>query len=256
MILQFFLLKDYRKLVINVLTALSMVVIFFLIYSFGNWNNYGTFSLTTLGPRHSLVTCLETGSYKNYPDKRLVEEIEKICEECVAQGGYLSDYGTTTPIMELFGSNEKEININVSRFASYCIKTEKKAYWEYQVQKILYYWKTPYGGYANIRTQGNIREILFMLQRRIFWPLDIETGFIVMGIAWIMAIYEWIRTKKCPWWWLGCGGMLLGIEMSVYLNSYGEFPRLTIYALPFIYLGILLILEKGISCLSMSFSIK
>lgn len=46
-------------------------------------NAYGIFSISTAKGRQQLRVCVEQGFYKNYPDKNLVEAIDKILEETV-----------------------------------------------------------------------------------------------------------------------------------------------------------------------------
>ena len=65
-----------------------------------------------------------------------------------------------------------------------------------------------------------------------------------MLIAIIASVLKWIKRKECPWYWLGVAGTLLIIYLSVYIGSYADFTRLTVYSLPFVYFGILLLVDE------------
>lgn len=116
--LQFGLRKDCRLIVKKLTLVLGAVILLYMGYSYNNWYHWGTFNLTNLGPRHSLVPCLVTGCYQNYPDRSLVQEIEQIYNSSIENGDTGRGWATTTPIMQLFGTTAREQNINVRHFTS------------------------------------------------------------------------------------------------------------------------------------------
>lgn len=235
LILQFFIYPTKRKSVLKIGGAVGVASILCLAYAAICWMNYGTFSLTNLGPRHSLVPCIVTESYKNYPDEELVSEIEAIIESRKAEGGDIRDWDTTTPIMELFGDTERERNIRMAEFTSYCKRSDRKAYGWYLLNMINRYKKDRYAQ-SEMECNSWISAKTWEITQK-FGFLRIETGFWVILFSTVAAILLWIFDKKCPWYFLGTAGTLLIIEVSVFTQSYSDFKRLTAYTQPFIYFG-------------------
>lgn len=216
----------------------------FVGYSYINWRDYGTFNLTNLGPRHSLVPCLVTENYKNHKDKDLVGQIEKICTENVKLGKSLRGYETTTPVLDLFGNTERERYINARNFASFCIKSDVRGYISYLLDNIICSWKISYSIRNSNISHSKTSDLALSWLNDLAGYMHIGMGFRIMGIAIIASVVKWIRRKKCPWYWLGIAGTLLGIYISVYIGSYADFARLTVYSLPFVYFGILLLVDE------------
>lgn len=240
LLLQFFLQKDMRRMILKLASVLGVVILIYVGYSYNNWVQYGTFNLTNIGPRHSLVPCLVTGNYLNYPDQSLVSKIDSTYNAGIDAGNTPRGWDTTTPIMELFGSTERERNINVSAFTSYCIKTDLGAYLRYLFDNIISYWNRPY--YINVfsdvssSSANMFSGIILFIQRDLSF-FEVGTGFYMIAFSFCATLYIWLKKKKCPWFYLGIWGALTVIEVSVFLGSYDDFQRLTVYVLPFIYFG-------------------
>ncbi len=249
--LQFGLRKDCRLIVKKLTLVLGAVILLYIGYSYNNWFHWGTFNLTNLGPRHSLVPCLVTGCYQNYPDRSLVQEIEQIYNNSIENGDTGRGWETTTPIMQLFGTTAREQNINVRHFTSYCINTDRIAYIQYLCSNIIYWWRQSYSPYyynahpfSDISDSGKnpVFKIILFLQRDLP-AFRIASGFYMIAFSLLLTIYQWIVTKQCPWFYLGVWGAATVIEFSVFLGSYGSFTRLTVYILPFLYFGWALIIN-------------
>ena len=243
LLLQFFMQKNMRRMIWKLASVLGCVILIYVGYSYNNWVQYGTFNLTNLGPRHSLVPCLLTGNYLNYPDQSLVSKIESIYNAGIEAGNNPRGWTVTTPIMELFGSTERERNMNVRAFTSYCIKTDLGAYLRYQLDNIITYWNSSYANaykntFADISssTTNWFATIILFIQRDLSL-CEVGTGFYMLTFSLCLASYKWFKEKQCPWYYLGVWGTLTVIEASVFLGSYTAFHRLTVYALPFIYFG-------------------
>lgn len=177
--------------------------------------------MTTLGPRHSLASCLVTGTYKNYYDEELVKQIDEICLNSIEQGEKLREWATTSPVLELFGDTQRERNVKASKFASFCIRSDIKAYMCYLEQNIFESWNIKYGVRNTFDYQGNRGgKILFVMND--LWDLHIGTGFWIMLMALVVSVTKWVKEKKCPWNWLGVAGTLLIIYIFVYIGSYAD----------------------------------
>lgn len=241
LLLQFFIQKDMRRSILKLASVLGIVILIDVGYSYNNWVQYGTFNLTNLGPRNSLAPCLVTGNYLNYPDQTLVSEIESIYNASIEAGNNPLEWGTTTPIMELFGSTERERNINVSEFTSYCIKSDLGSYLRYLLNNIIKYWNS---SYAHNFSRDDIFSSFTNLFARIilFTQCDLSfgevgTGFYMIAFCFSLTIYMWIAKKQCPWFYLGIWGTITAIEASVFTGAFDDYQRLTVYVLPFIYFG-------------------
>lgn len=240
--LQFFLQKDIRRMILKLASLLGIVILIYIGYSYNNWVHYGTFNLTNLGPRHSLVPCLVTGSYLNYPNQSLVLEIDNIYNASIEAGNDPRSWATTTSVMELFGSTERERNVKTKAFTSYCIKTAPGAYLHYLLDNIVRYWNSRYISYGALfadisDSSATMFAGLILFIQRDLSLVEVGTGFYMIAFSFFLALYKWFKEKQCPWYYLGVWGTLTVIEASVFLGSYDEFSRLTIYALPFIYFG-------------------
>ncbi len=252
LVLQFFTEKSLRRMIGKLSAVLGAVILIYAGYSYNNWVWSGTFNLTNLGPRHSLVPCLLTGCYLNYPDEELTSEITRVFNDCLAAGDDGRGWATTTPVMELFGANLREQNINVSEFTSYCLRTDPMAYLRYQYGNISTYWSKPYSRiiFPDILqyAPNPLFKILLFMQRDL--PVfTVGSGFYMMALCLFLTLYQWIRTKRCPYFYLGVWGAITVIEASVFLGSYNAFARLSVYILPFLYFGCALILEDIIRCI-------
>ena len=244
LLLQFFLQKDIRRMIWKLSAVLGCVILIYVGYSYNNWVQYGTFNLTNIGPKHSLINCLVTGVYLNYPDQSLVSEIDSIYSAAIEAGKYPRATSTTVPIMDLFGSPAHERNIKLKAFTSYCIKTDPGAYRRYLLDNIIAWWNRSYVIKADISspTTDWFARIILFIQRDLSL-CEVGTGFYMLIFCFCLALYKWCKERQCPWYYLGVWGTLTIIEVSVFLGSFDAYTRLTVYALPFIYFGWAIILN-------------
>lgn len=240
LIIQYFMGWN-RKRTLLLAGAAGICVGIYLLYAYRVYLIAGTFNLTSQGPRHMLAACLRSGVYKNYPDVHLAEAIERI----YAEHGYSIAYDTTTPVMELFGDNWREINIAVGTFNSYCIRSDVPRYMRYVSNLIWNNMNVVYtDGYAAAAYEGRLYEILMELQNVLFTGVKIGHVYILGLISLFVTARGWIKSGECPYVWLGVCGLIAAIFLSVYIGTYSEFMRSTVYVLPFFYFGLGMLLEK------------
>lgn len=231
---------------IHILYLIAGVIFSFIlfgVYSYFNYKAHGTFSLTPQGPRHLLAACLKSGIYKNYPDAALVSRIQDI----YMANHYSIAYDTTTPVMQLFGDNDFIRNIKVKEFVSQCLKNSGGEYVHYLFQLLFDNINTPYtDSYNQFAVEAPVYFILIVWQRFLFAGLTIGHVYIVGLIELIFSLREMIKHKLVPWIDFGIAGFIMAILISVYIGTYAEYMRSTIYILPFMYLGIGLISKRAI----------
>ena len=241
-VLQFITMKDMRKKLIRIAAVIALAIVFYLAYCANTYKNYGTFNLTQLGPRHNLVTCLVTGTYKNYPDKDLVAQIDRILEEDRAAGKNIKRYPTTGRVMRLFSDDERERNILVAQFNRYCAKSDPMAHIMFKLDNIVKYWGVAYENrdwqlwdYA-VEYNG-FERLVYKIQKYVFSSVHIWFCFIMLAISIVMTAFLWVRRKAIPWHWLGMSGTILILLFAVYNNAYASFYRHTLFVLPCAYVS-------------------
>lgn len=224
-----------RKRTLLLAGAAGICVGIYLLYAYRVYMVAGTFNLTFQGPRHMLASCLRSGVYKHYPDASLVEAMERI----FAEHEYSISYTTTTPIMKLFGDNWIEANIAAGKFNSYCIRADFPRYMRYLSDLLWNNMNVVYtDSYAAAAYEGRLYQILMELQKVLFTGPKIGHVYILGVISLLLTVKRWIRTGECPYIWLGVCGLTAGIFLSVYIGTYSEFMRSTVYVLPFFYFGL------------------
>lgn len=240
LVIQFIAVKDMRKTVSKLSLVLLLAILYYVAYCANTYRNYGTFNLTQLGPRHHLVTCLVTGTYKNYPDKELVAQIDEIVQKDLAEGVNIRRYPTTSAVMKLFGEDVKQRNIKVTEFNKYCKKTDPMAHLNFKIQNIKDFWNDCYEStdwriWDYAIEYSRIEWAMFYIQKYVFSYVHIRFGFIMLFIAAIMTAVLWIKKKEIPWHWLGMSGTICILLYAVFANAYASFWRHTLFVLPFCY---------------------
>lgn len=106
---------------------------------------------------------------------------------------------------------------------------------------------TPYtDSYNQFAVEAPVYYILIVWQRFLFAGLTIGHVYIVGLIELVFSLREMIKHKPVPWIDFGIAGFIMAILISVYIGTYAEYMRSTIYILPFMYLGIGLISKRAI----------
>lgn len=242
LLLQFFI--NDRKISLKVIASVGVCIIFILGYCGAEYKYNGVFNVSTLGPRHELINCLATGTYKNYPDKDLVSQIDAYLVE---GGGDWEEHSISTAIMELFGDDKTSQAKGTKEFATYCDKSDPSARYKFIINNIKnsiinegYDMGWIYHKKANVMTNiiAGIQMYLFgIVENRLAWL------FVMPLVLIVAAIVLWIRNKTCPWLYLGVFGVTFATIIVNYLGDYGSFIRITIYVLPFIYFGAGLLID-------------
>lgn len=184
---------------------------------------------------------LQSGVYKNYPDKELVQAIDDI----FVSSNYGIGYDTTTPIMVLFGTggeNErKDINIAVGKFNKACIRKDYPTYIS-NILKVDY--DTLYNAVCaynveNVRLPGLLyfsRLFQVLYSHLTVWHIHLA-GEILLAVAVVL----WIKEKTCPYVLLGISGGIISIIITTVVGTYSEWGRTMISVLPFYYAGVMAI---------------
>lgn len=240
LILQFFFQKEIRKTVYKVGTVVLLAVLFYVAYCANTYRNYGTFNLTQLGPRHDLVTCLVTGTYKNYPDKELVAKIDEILQADIAEGKNIKRYPTTSAVMKLFGDEARPRNIAVIKFNKFCEKSDPVAHFKFKIQNIKDFWDADYEStnwqlWEDALTYNRVEKLMYKVQKYVFSNVHVRFSFIMLFICMIMTVVMWVAKKQVPWHYLGMTGTILILLFAVFNNAYASFYRHTVFVLPFAY---------------------
>lgn len=239
-ILVFALCKEYRGQVLKVGCFFCIPLFFYVCYMAGIYHYTGVFQITEQKPRHDLAKVLESGLYKNYPDKQLVSEIEEIFEG----NGWSIAYDTTTPVMELFGDSRKEHRQGVKAFNKYCIKSNPVGFAKYMFTVVVSSLWTPFDGYRQLEIRLPDVYYLEQILYAIFKIMTIGHVFLICGMLWIETIRTWVASRECPFILAGFAGGILSILALVYLGTYAEFARSLSYVLPFAHAGAAILLAR------------
>lgn len=239
---QFLLCEKLRKQVIKLSLAVLSCLAIVMGYAGIIYNNSGLFNVSNLGPRHALAISLATETYKNYPDAELVDQIDEIYSE---YGRDFGEHAATTKMMELFGNDRISRNRGTSEFVKVCNSYDPMARYEFVIESIINSIKNEsytlgwlYHKQANVLVNiiAAIQKYIFgVMENHLFWL------FVIPVCTLISTIMQWIKKKECPWIHLGITGTLLIIIIANYMGSYDSFYRLTVYALPVMYVGVGLI---------------
>lgn len=248
LVLQYIYIKDMRKTVLKVSAVLAAAILFLLLYCANTYRNYGVFNLTNLGPRHNLVAVLDTGIYRNYPDKELVAQIDEVLDNARAEGKNIRLYPTTNAVMSLFGEEGRQRNIDIQAFNKYCKKTDRKAVLKFKYENVKKYWdrafeQTDWKLRDDVIEYSRIEYIIYYIQKYVFSSVHVRFGYIMMFVMLIIAIVKIVRKKEVAWYELGIAGSMLILIYAVVNNAYASFYRHMYFLLPFGYAGVSLILN-------------
>ncbi len=257
LVIQFVSEPAMRKKVCRIAVVLVLAILYYVGYCSLTYRHYGVFNLTQLAPRHGLVTCLVTETYKNYPDKELVAKIDAVLEDHRAQGLNIRRYQTTTEVMKLFGGYEDDKrtnNIRVTEFNKYCKKSNPMAHLKFKFNNIIDYWDTPYentewGLWDYAIEYSRAERVIYFIQKHIFSTLYIWCDFLMLFICIVMTVFKSIRYKEIPWYWLGMSGTMLILLYAVYGNAYASFYRHTLFLVPFVYISFGMFVSHIIDCI-------
>lgn len=239
LILQFFMDKNNRPILLKVF--ISFVICFAVVMGYCGleYKYNGVFNVSTLGPRHELINCLATGTYKNYPDKELVSQIDAYLEE---GGGEWEEHSISTKIMAIFGEDRPTQARMTKEFAAYCDKSDPSARYRFVFENVKNsFLNEGYDlGWIYHKKANVLVNVIAKLQMYIFGIIENRLAwlFVVPVLMLISTVILWIRNRNCPWLFLGILGVTVATIIVNYLGDYGSFIRITIYVLPFIYFGI------------------
>ncbi len=241
MAIQYFNIKDIRKIVLRLSAALLGIGCLLLLYAGQVWKNANTFSVDKRGPRHMLIACLETGLYKNYPDRELVEEIDRIYMESGKSPAWKK---TQKPILLLFGDNQKEWNAQVRKFNNYCIGSDPGTYVRYLLGRFVNVIGREYKLLqSELDESSPAFHKIYQIQLLLFPLVKIGHVYLICGAVLLLLIVKWRRNQECPWYYLGTAGMILVVLVSVIVGTFGSYERCTSYVLPFAFFGAALLLK-------------
>lgn len=244
LILVFFFKKEKRKAVGFAMIFAVLIGIFDLGYCAYNYRHCGLFSMSNLTSRHKLVHALRSGNYLNYPDEELVAEIDRIYRE----HDYVYNYDCTTPIMELFGDSWQEQNQGTLAYARWCLRSDPVSYLKdlivVGIDGALWKFRAPY---VPVDPPGAAGELLLKLINLCFNIVRVGYMEIISLVSLVVTIRKWIREKVCPFEWLGMTGGMLMVLISVNLAAYSEWTRLTVYAMPFLYVDAAMLIHLFLS---------
>lgn len=234
--------RENRKRIFILILVTLLTFLIYGIYSYIFSRFHGTFGLTSQGPRHLLAACLKNGIFRNYSDPVLVNNIQSI----FAENGYGIAYKTTTPVMQLFGTDMIAINKNVQEFCNSCIRSNPGAYVRYLYNLVCENIRVPYiEPYNQYRVEASSYQLWLDLQSVLFTGVKIGHVYVIGVLEMLYVILHIKKKKLVPWVDLGIASCILVIFTSVYLGTYAEFMRSTIYVLPFTYVGIGLLCRRS-----------
>ena len=242
--------KKFRRILCSAIVSVIVFAILTLTYMGGEYEKNGTFQLTNLKPRHDMVKVLQSGLYLNNPDKELVENIKELYRD----SEWLDIVVYRQELMDLFGDNIKEANINMNEFNAYCVKTDVPAYIGHLNNLFCNVIRWKFVPYANSRDE------LFSLNVSIdrWQPVKLPwifswTRFLSMIydevsviqvlltgiILFVLFIVYMIGKKEMAYLFMGISGGILSILISTVIGTFSEFGRCLVEILPFYYIGIL-----------------
>ena len=240
LIVQFCLQKGKRKIVCH-LIGIDLIMIALVFLHAGQVYMYtGTFSIDNRGPQRTLASCLQSGVYRNYPDRELVQYMEKIyMENDMKIGGKLLKL-----ISEKLGSSPKEYNPVLTEINTYCIKSDPQSYIRYMFSRFTDSIPIKLEMDELMTADENtVDHFILQIQDYLFFVLRIGHIYLIGFAALFLLIKKWVQSGECPWYYLGTTGILFGIVASVFLETYGDYNRLMVYVLPFAFFGLALLLN-------------
>lgn len=236
--MQFFLQKEKRKTVCR-LAGINLLIAALLFLHACQVNAHAsTFGIDKRGPRHMLAACLESGLYKNYPDQKLVREIETIYTE----NDQKINWTVFEPIMQMFGGNSKEYNPGLRKFCLSCIRSDPGGYLRYLFSRFTDNIRVTFEIKHAKSDRGNAAEqFVLQMQNQIFFPVSIGQVYLIYFALLFLLIKKWLKSGQCPWYYLGAVGILSAIIISVFVGTYNVYERCMIYILPFTCFGMALL---------------
>ena len=237
---QFCLQKETRKMVCQLIGIDLIIMALVFLHAGQVYMHAGAFSIDKRGPKNILASCLQSGVYRNYPDRELVQYMEKICLENDME----IDGEVLKLISKKFGSGPKEYNPVLTEISAYCIKSDPQGYIRYMFNRFT----------DNIPIKMEMDELMtadentvdhFILQIQdyLIFVLRIGDIYLIGFAALFLLIKKWVQSRECPWYYFGTAGILFGIVVSVFLGTYGDYNRCMVYVLPFAFFGLALLLN-------------
>lgn len=240
LVVQFCLQKGTRKIVCQ-LIGIDLIMMALVFLHAGQVYMYaGTFSIDKKGPQHMLASCLQSGIYRNYPDRELVQYMEKIYLE--------NDMEISGKVLQLIskklGSTPKEYNPILAEINAYCIKSDPQSYIRYMFSRFID--NIPVKLKMDELTtadENTVDRFILQVQDYLIFVLRVGHIYLIGFAALFLLIKKWVQSGECPWYYLGTTGILFGIVASVFLGTYGDYNRCMIYVLPFAFFGLALLLN-------------
>ncbi len=200
----------------------------------------GVYAVSSLEPRHKLALLLRSNLYKNHPDKELVEKIETIYEG----NNYSVNYDTTDPVMELFAKNLKDQNTKLSAFNEACLQGHAKEYIEDILDTMRKTMKITFDD--SYMTPVEDDPSATVVQKMLSHLNILKIGYaylLTMGCL-MYFLFSLINKDGKHWIWLGLGGGMITILVSVYAGTYMEWIRVLVYLIPFMVISLGAILSE------------
>lgn len=221
-----------KKTIVACIGTLCLIGIYCGLYKVKN----GVFNITNQAPRHLITDLLISDLYKAYPDKELVNKIEDIYLKENEERGL---YAAAWAVLDMFGDNSYSQNSNALEFGKVCIKNDFEGYVKYIAKKIILNsgWKF-WDNWNSIKYKNSTIKYMLIPARYVF---NFMRSIYLWGIGAAEAaycIYYSVKFRKIPWIHFGIFILLLINLLFIYIGTYDEFIRSSVYVLPFAYCSI------------------
>ncbi len=90
---------------------------------------------------------------------------------------------------------------------------------------------------------GLIGGLLLKLINLCFNIVRVGYMEIISFVLLFITIRKWIKEKECPFEWIGMTGGMLMVLISVNPAAYSEWTRLMVYAMPFMYVDVAMLIH-------------
>ena len=97
--------------------------------------------------------------------------------------------------------------------------------------------------YLPVHPPGLIGDLLLKLINLCFNIVRVGYMEIISFVSLFVTIRKWIKEKECPFEWIGMTGGMLMVLITVNLAAYSEWTRLMVYAMPFMYVDVAMLIH-------------
>ena len=211
---------------------------------------YGIFSLSTAKPRQDLYVCIQEGFYRSYPDRTVVEEIEKALwqeekDDKKAANNEREEKTLTLLAIGQDGKNQGDIwgavqhcidlygHKGISDIAKECFRRNPAAYIRYLIRIVYTASKEAFNGDGVPQTP--------------FDNLKCGNAMVISTLEGIVMVALWIRRKRPPWVHMGLFAYEFPLIWLSFLVTNADFLRVMLYVVPPVYCSLALFVEWYLS---------